>query len=99
MRPALDAARGARSTAVLGPTVEKFRPAGDGQRRPRSRTMMSMTTASATPLSRIILVGERARLGSGQDAPAIRRYRLARLHVNDRRRAPVVFAHLRRSYD
>ena len=62
-----------------------------------------MTTATASPLSRIILVGERSRLGSGQDAPAIRRYRLARLHVND----PIGthparaerFAHLRRSYD
>jgi hypothetical protein len=65
--------------------------------------MMSMTTATATPLSRIILVGERERLGSGQDAPAIRRYRLARLHVND----PIAadssradrYEHLRRSYD
>jgi hypothetical protein len=63
--------------------------------------MVPMTTATA--LSRIILVGERSRLGSGQDAPAIRRYRLARLHVND----PIGthparadrFAHLRRSYD
>jgi hypothetical protein len=64
---------------------------------------MSMTTASASALSRIVLVGERSRLGSGQDGPAIRRYRLARLHVND----PIGthpagadrFAHLRRSYD
>jgi hypothetical protein len=64
--------------------------------------MMSMTTASATPLSRIILVGERSRLGSGQDAPALRRYRLARLHVNNRDMAhPSAgsYAHLRRSYD
>jgi hypothetical protein len=63
--------------------------------------MMSMTTASATPLSRIILVAGRSRLGSGQDAPAIRRYRLARLHVNDRDLAhpPGRHAHLRRSYD
>jgi hypothetical protein len=61
--------------------------------------MLSMTTASATPLSRIILVGERARLGSGQDAPAIRRYRLARLHVNDRPSGAGSYAHLRRSYD
>jgi hypothetical protein len=64
--------------------------------------MMSMTTASATPLSRIILVTGRSRLGSGQDAPAIRRYRLARLHVNDRETDPPTsdrHAHLRRSYD
>jgi hypothetical protein len=61
--------------------------------------MMSMTTATATPLSRIILVGERERLGSGQDAPAIRRYRLARLHVNDRPSGADRYAHLRRSYD
>jgi hypothetical protein len=61
--------------------------------------MMSMTTATATPLSRIILVGERARLGSGQDAPAIRRYRLARLHVNDRPSGAGRYEHLRRSYD
>jgi hypothetical protein len=61
--------------------------------------MMSMTTASATLLSRIILVGERSRLGSGQDAPAIRRYRLARLHVNDRPSGAGSYAHLRRSYD
>jgi hypothetical protein len=61
--------------------------------------MMSMTTATATPLSRIILVGERERLGSGQDAPAIRRFRLARLHVNDRPSGADRYAHLRRSYD
>jgi hypothetical protein len=61
--------------------------------------MVSMTTATASPLSRIILVGERSRLGSGQDAPAIRRYRLARLHVNARPSGAERFAHLRRSYD
>jgi hypothetical protein len=61
--------------------------------------MMSMTTASASPLSRIILVGERLRLGSGQDAPAIRRYHLARLHVNDRSSGNGRYEHLRRSYD
>jgi hypothetical protein len=61
--------------------------------------MMSMTTATANPLSRIILVGGRERLGSGQDAPAIRRYRLARLHVNDRPSGADRYAHLRRSHD
>jgi hypothetical protein len=67
--------------------------------------MLSMTTASASQLSRIILVGERTRLGSGQDAPAIRRYRLARLRLNDHERTrdpsrPAGrFEHLRRSYD
>ena len=64
--------------------------------------MLSMTTASASQLSRIILVGERTRLGSGQDAPAIRRYRLARLHVNDPESARPTrgrYEHLRRSYD
>jgi hypothetical protein len=65
--------------------------------------MVPMTTATASPLSRIILVGERSRPGSGQDGPAIRRYRLARLHVNDRiatrgARADR-FAHLRHSHD
>jgi hypothetical protein len=65
--------------------------------------MLCMTTASATPLSRIILVGEQSRLRSGQHAPAIRRYRLARLHVNESPEAHPPgtdrFAHLRRSYD
>ncbi|MDX6731385.1 MAG: hypothetical protein QOC54_1333 [Baekduia sp.] len=61
--------------------------------------MVPMTTATASPLSRIVLVGERSRLGSGQDAPAIRRYRLARLHVNDRPSGSDRFEHLRRSYD
>jgi hypothetical protein len=61
--------------------------------------MMSMTTASASPLSRIILVGGRSRLGPGQDAPAIRRYRLARLHVNNQPSGAGTYAHLRRSYD
>jgi hypothetical protein len=61
--------------------------------------MLSMTTASANPLSRIVLVSERERLGSGQDAPAIRRYRLARLHVNDRPSGVNRYEHLRRSYD
>jgi hypothetical protein len=61
-----------------------------------------MTTATATPLSRILLVsGTPERLGSGQDAPAIRRYRLARLHVNDRPSGATTgrYEHLRRSYD
>jgi hypothetical protein len=61
--------------------------------------MLPMTNATASPLSRILLVGERGRLGSGQDAPAIRRYRLARLHVNDRPSGAGRYAHLRRSYD
>jgi hypothetical protein len=61
--------------------------------------MSSMTTGTATPLSRIVLVGERSRLGSAQDAPAIRRYRLARLHVNERSPGGDRYAHLRRSYD
>jgi hypothetical protein len=58
-----------------------------------------MTTAPATPLSRILLVGERARLGSGKDGPVLRRYALARLHVNDQPSGAGRFAHLRRSYD
>jgi hypothetical protein len=62
--------------------------------------MLSMTTAIATPLSRLVLVGEeRKRLGSGQDAPAIRRYRLARLRINDRPSGAGRYAYLRRSYD
>jgi hypothetical protein len=63
--------------------------------------MLSMTTATPSQLSRIILVGERKRLGSGQDVPAIRRYRLARLRLNDRDRSSGAsrFEHLRRSYD
>ncbi len=61
-----------------------------------------MTTATSNQLSRLLLVGERGRLGSGKDAPAIRRYRLARLHVNDDAARPsgtAPYAHLRRSYD
>jgi hypothetical protein len=61
--------------------------------------MLSMTTASAIQPSRIVLVGDRARPGSGQDAPAIRRYRLARLRLNDRPSGAGRFEHLRRSYD
>jgi hypothetical protein len=61
--------------------------------------MKSMTTATASELSRIILIGERSRLGSGQDAPAIRRYRLARLRLNGRPSGADRHAHLRRSYD
>jgi hypothetical protein len=58
-----------------------------------------MTTATATPLSRILLLSASERLGSGQDAPAIRRYRLARLHVNEKPSGADRHAHLRRSYD
>jgi hypothetical protein len=61
--------------------------------------MPSMSTTSATLFSRILLVGERSRPGSGPDAPAIRRYRLARLHVNGRPPGAHRHAHLRRSYD
>jgi hypothetical protein len=61
--------------------------------------MAPMTTATASQLSRILLVGERGRLGSGQDAPAIRRYRLARLRLNGRPSGAGRFEHLRRSYD
>ena len=82
--PAADAPRAgrraARSTACRGGPAQ-VRTAGRWPRGRACRTMLSMTTATASQLSRIILVGERARLGSGQDAPAIRRYRLARLRL------------------
>ncbi|HET6505964.1 MAG TPA: hypothetical protein VFG42_04185 [Baekduia sp.] len=61
-----------------------------------------MTTPTSTRLSRLLLVGERGRLGSGQDAPAIRRYRLARLHVNGTDTAPTRpdrYEHLRHGHD
>jgi hypothetical protein len=58
-----------------------------------------MTTATSHQLSRLLLVGERGRLGSGKDAPAIRRYRLARLHVNGPSSGTARYEHLRRSYD
>jgi hypothetical protein len=61
--------------------------------------MQCMTTATASQLTRILLVSDRKRLGSGQDAPAIRRYRLARLRLNDRPSGQGRFEHLRRSYD
>lgn len=61
--------------------------------------MVPMTTATTTQLSRLLLVGENGRLGSGQDAPAIRRYRLARLHVNEKPSGASRHEHLRRSYD
>jgi hypothetical protein len=61
--------------------------------------MLPMTTASAQTLTRILLVGERAPLTTGRDAPAIRRYRLARLQLNDRPSGADRFSHLRRSYD
>ena len=65
--------------------------------------MLWVTTATASQMSRIILVGDRKRKASGQDEPAIRRYRLARLRLNehDRTRQPGAgrFEHLRRSYD
>lgn len=60
---------------------------------------MSMTSATAARLSRIVLVGERGRLGPGPDAPVIRRYRLARLHVNGRPPGSGRHDHLRRTYD
>jgi hypothetical protein len=61
--------------------------------------MQCMTTATASQLTRILLVSDRKRLGSGQDAPAIRRYRLARLRLNGRPSGQGRFEHLRRSYD
>jgi hypothetical protein len=61
--------------------------------------MLPMTTASASQLTRILLVGDRKRPGSGQDAPAIRRYRLARLRLNERPSGAGRFEHLRRTYD
>jgi hypothetical protein len=61
--------------------------------------MEPMTTATANALSRILLVGETSRLGSRPEAPEIRRYRLARLRLNDRPSGADRFAHLRRTYD
>jgi hypothetical protein len=61
--------------------------------------MLPMTTASASQLTRILLVGDRKRPGSGQDAPAIRRYRLARLRLNERPSGAGRFEHLRCTYD
>jgi hypothetical protein len=61
--------------------------------------MQPMTTATANALSRILLVGEPSRLGRRPEAPAIRRYRLARLRLDDRPSGADRFAHLRRTYD
>jgi hypothetical protein len=65
-----------------------------------SRTMLAMTP-TGTALSRVLLVSDKA-VPSGPDATRqakLRRYRLARLHLDGR---PVVEGrhdHLRRSYD
>jgi hypothetical protein len=58
--------------------------------------MLSMTSSS----SRILLVPDAARASGGPQASNIRRYRLARVRLAERRgELPVRFAHLGRGYD
>jgi hypothetical protein len=62
--------------------------------------MRFMTTAPATQLTRLLLVGDPARRpGPGRDTPIVRHYRLARLRLNDGPSTGSRFDHLRRSYD
>ena len=61
--------------------------------------MTSMSTAAAR---RLVLVPGRRTVTSSPAEAALRRYRLARVRVEDpgsRRTAPERFAHLKRSYD
>jgi hypothetical protein len=62
--------------------------------------MLSMTTATASQLSRILLVSKPGRRQEpGLDTPDIRRYRLARLRLDGRPSMTARFEHLRRVYD
>jgi hypothetical protein len=59
-------------------------------------TIRFMTSAHAA--NRLVLVGP-ARGSRGRDGAAVRRYRLARLKVEDQRAGEARFAHLKRVYD
>ncbi len=61
--------------------------------------MVGMSTASAR---RLVLVPGRRTSSASRAEAALRRYRLARVRVEDpgaRRRDPARFAHLKRAYD
>lgn len=60
--------------------------------------MLNMSSALAAS-SRLVLIGP-SRGSRGRDAPAVRRYKLARLKVEGQRRpGEPRHAHLRRTYD
>jgi hypothetical protein len=60
--------------------------------------MLAMTPSAPAPTRRLVLVPADPRTGRG--AAAVRRYRLARLRLEDRDVRPAErFAHCKRSYD
>lgn len=59
------------------------------------RIILAMSTTPATA-SRYLLLAQSPRLARGAQGPKVRRYRLAKLQVNERRDG---FSHLKRSYD
>ena len=59
--------------------------------------MSAMTTSLAA--SRILLLADKTPVAHGPDAPKIRRYRLARVQLNETRAAQDRFGHLKRTYD
>jgi hypothetical protein len=63
--------------------------------------MMRLMPTPAEAATRLMLLQRRDTVAPHHpDAPKIRRYRLARLHLNDTRAAaPADTAHLRRMYD
>jgi len=59
-----------------------------------------MNRIAATAPTRIVLVGEeRPAQQAAEPGPAVRRYRFARLRLNEPSPAGDRYAHLRRSYD
>jgi hypothetical protein len=60
--------------------------------------MLAMTSPASAPTRRLVLVPADPRSGRGE--AAVRRYRLARLRLEDRDVRPAErFAHCKRSYD
>jgi hypothetical protein len=77
-----------------------LRPSGGGPERPRKRPSPRMSANSVAAAARVLLVERRDTVAPRDpNARKVRRYRLARLHLNGRPAGPGRFEHLRRIYD
>jgi hypothetical protein len=80
--------------------TQDLRPPGSGAKAAPRRSSLAMSATSVAAAARVLLVERRDTVAPRDpNAPKVRRYRLARLHLNGRGTGRGRYEHLRRSYD
>lgn len=80
--------------------TQDLRPPGSGAKAAPRRSSLAMSATSVAAAARVLLVERRDTVAPRDpNAPKVRRYRLARLHLNGRATGRGRYEHLRRSYD